>query len=214
MSTEIIAPPTFLLQAYFKDNVLNFFEQLKKKINDGNVVKSSAANPHRRECFVGNIHNLTFSVLACKCRPSEKVERNAKVVKFNLYSLSRMEQLFQAVDLIRFHKTGDITLCAPWGILKEDIDVFEKSSFVVILEYKQDYVKIFMPCGGPDPDTDVLPDWVSSIKLDKLCKVDIEKIKPIKSNGISSKITKGENWFLALRDQVEEEDYVKFHGET
>ena len=84
--------------------------------------------------------------------------RNARVVKFNLYSLSRMEQLFQAVGLIRFHKTGDITLCAPWGILKEDIDVFEKSYFVVILEYKQDYVKIFRPCAGPDPDTDVLPD--------------------------------------------------------
>lgn len=72
---------------------------------------------------------------------------------------------------------------------------------------------VFMSCGGQDPEIDEIPEWVKSVRLEDICVVDIDKVPTIKGNGLSSSIKKGENYFLALREQFEEGDIVCFKGE-
>ena len=74
--------------------------------------------------------------------------------------------------------------------------------------------KIFIPCGGPDTETDEVPGWVQSISTKDVCEnIDKGKLPVIPGNGISSEIKKGYNYFLALCDQFREGDIVVFNGE-
>ena len=75
------------------------------------------------------------------------------------------------------------------------------------------WLKSFLPCGGPDPDTDNIQPWINDIKVTSLCHIDLDTITGKKSVGISSKIKKQENWVLALKGQIEPGDLIKFNKE-
>ena len=81
-----------------------------------------------------------------------------------------------------------MTLCAPWGILNSDysqtevddadgLDVIEKGSFVVIVSRNDITTKVFIPCGGPDAETDTVPSWVEDTKITDICPIDIKKVQ-------------------------------------
>jgi len=103
----------------------------------------------------------------------------------------------------------------------DDIDItepyaftIEKGSFIIQLEdVAHDKMSIFVPCGEPNPETDETPEWVQSVLLNKICMVNVEKLPFVPSVGSCSKIDKGDNYFIARRDQFEEGDFILFNGE-
>ena len=218
---EVPEPPHAFLLNFYKQTVKNFTTYLFKRLYEVNITKSSAVNPHRRESLMGHIHRLVFTVLGKKFLRNERIEITPKQVKFHLFSLQRVYEVFSGINLCRFHKTGDTTIAAPWAYFSstyttaDDGFEIEAGSVVIIIERDaiNNTAKIFVPCGGPDPETDFLPTWVEDVKVSDICNVDIEKIPARKSEGISSQIKKNENWFIALKNQVEEGDIISFNKE-
>ena len=160
-----------------------------------------------------NIHKVVFATLGCKFNPSEKVSMSEKSISFNLFSIGRLHTLLGEADLVRVHKTGDVTLCAPWGILKEEIEGIEEGTYAVIIAEKKESFKIFVPCGGPDVDTDEVPSWVNSVRIDEICRLKVKKLPAYQSIGMASKIKKGDDSFVTLKDKIVEKDYLLFNKE-
>ena len=100
-----------------------------------------------------------------------------------------MYEVFLKIILCRFHKTGNIPVAAPWAYIKnnhntDNISIEEGSVVVVIdTDHNNNTAKIFVPCGGPDPETDCMPPSVTDVKLSEICKIDIHDIPLKKSEG-------------------------------
>ena len=120
-----------------------------------------------RELVISSTHRLAFTCcLGAKCEHSELTEIKKKYAKFSLLSISRINKVLTNTPLCRFHKNGDLTVMAPWGVLKEDITFtygdgedqqisrIEKHSFLICISETNVSCEVFMPCGGPDPETD------------------------------------------------------------
>ena len=83
-----------------------------------------------------------------------------------------------------------------------------------MLENDEKSSKIFVPCGGPDADTDEISHQVEDVKLSLLFEFDINTAPQRKSEGISSSICPGDNWFVtSKKNGIEEGDCIFFHGE-
>ena len=217
---QIPQPPEGLLRSFYNQSVSNFITYLCKRVNEVNITKSSAINPHRRESVMGNIHRLVFTVLGRNFKVNERKVITQKNVEFNIHSLERIYEVFSKINLSRFHKTGDITIAAPWAYIKSDTTVddieIEQGSIVMVININNhtNLARVFLPCGGPDPETDNIQPWVKDVKVASLCRIDLDTIPSKKSVGISSKIKKRENWFIALKGQIEPGDVIKFNKEA
>ena len=73
--------------------------------------------------------------------------------------------------------------------------------------------KVFVPSGGPEPDTDELADWVVDLKVTELIphkKIDTIPFK--KSSSMCSQLQRGDFYFVTKRGDVEECDWLHFAG--
>ena len=216
------------LRVFYTETVNNFLQILYSKIYDINIVKSSACSPFKRECLVLNVHRLVFTIIGARFLPNEISLVAEKSIESKIDSITRFLTVFNKANIIRFQKTGDLTLCAPWGALTQDLnttlalpdetmchDTIDQGSYIVVIEKDEEKMKVFIPSGGPDPDTDMVKQWVTDVKINRICvDIDMDKIPTIKSEGISSTIKVGEDWFIALRsNDLQEGDYVIFKKE-
>ena len=215
-----------ILESFFNDQLQYFLETLKKRIYDVNVAKSSNINPHKREVQIANIHRLLFSsAFEARTQTQERVENDSnKSMVYQLSSVERMYDVLGEVNLLKVTKTGDITIAAPWGILKEDFDIsnnnstcsdftVEKNSIVLLISIDDDNIQAFLPCGGPDPETDTVLPWVEEVKVSDLCHVHEESLPVIPGNGLSNNVDAGDINFLGLKGQFQEGDTVIFKKE-
>lgn len=120
---EVPALPESFLRTFYDQSVKNFLNYLCKRINDVNISKSSAINPHRRESQMGNVHKFVFLVLGRSFNFNERKENLPKSLVFNVYSVQRMFELFKKINLCRFHKTSDITIAAPWAYTTSSLEI-------------------------------------------------------------------------------------------
>ena len=204
----------------FEDYTTHLYKQIKNKIYDNNTWKSFSKRGHYRELLIPATHRTIFqnAIFSRSLKTEQFIKENGNPY-VQLDSMSRIKEVCKG-ELVRCHKNGDLTIVAPVGSLVADYVFGEgnnyintKHSYVMCLETDDTWITVFMPCGGPDPDTDEVPPWVEAISLEMLSNINVDKLPTIKSNGLSSTIKKGDEFFLCLRDQVEEGDYVIFNGE-
>ena len=206
-------------QQAFSDYKHYLVQQLAAKLYENNTWKSFSINGHTRDLNIPGIHRFVFEEFS-KETGQEKEDR----LTFN--NIKSITDSLIGVDLTRFHKNGDISIVAPWGIPLVDVIKFtddkiynnQRNSYVMCLEdglgiNNNNNIRVFLPCGGPDPETDEIPEWVENVRVDQLCNINVDRLPVQKSNGVCSKIKKGDEYFTCLKDQVEEGDYVMFNGE-
>ena len=84
---------------------------------------------------------------------------------------------------------------------------------MISLSANSENSSVFFPCGGPDADTEDVPEWVTPVSVRSICSVEESKLPITESMGISSKIEIGDNYFLAMKDQFEVGDIISFNSE-
>ena len=115
---DITLPPVAFLKNFYEEGVKNFVSFMSKRVREVNISKSNAAIPHSRECVLANTHLLTFASWGRKFTEEETTnDKTKKELKYNISSVKRIYDIFPAVELTRVHKTGDITIAAPWGVI-------------------------------------------------------------------------------------------------
>ena len=209
------------LQSFFQNSIDFFGETMTKKIYDINVLKSSNINPHCRELQINNVHRLLFeSAVGKKFKADEKSRIDDKHMEFIVNSIKRIYSVVgKNVNLVKVTKSGDITLAAPWGVLNDDVPIpdmeysIEKNTFVGLLDINETLAKVFVPCGGPDPDSDEILPWVEQVNISDICIMHDESLITLPGEGLCQKIDSGDINFLALRGQFEENDIVVFNKE-
>ena len=70
---------------------------------------------------------------------------------------------------------------------------------------------VTMPCGGPDPETDTVPDYVYEIYLDKIIDVDVTSLKFVRALRKHS-LLRNADWTVIRKDQIEEKDFICSRG--
>ena len=68
-------------------------------------------------------------------------------------------------------------------------------------------VKVFIPCGGPDPDTDQLPAWCREYRLDKLITVESNQLQFKQGQGVMSTLS-NHDWTSIPTGQVADGDFI------
>ena len=121
-----------------KDLYRNLFngtaKSVKKKLKDANTLKSNFANPHNRQVVIPGVPRLLFSALYSGLLLPKENSRKVNPGKrtsplFELKYLHRLEKVFSSDSLSKIHSGGDVTIIAPWMVLKENIVVNDTTTF-------------------------------------------------------------------------------------
>ena len=94
---------------------------MERKAKDANIVKTSTNDPHFRSVVIKNVPKLCFAkVYGSKFFKSEVLEaaENAQSPRFGSLYIDRVRSFIP--DIVRYHKSGDISIITPWFSLKED----------------------------------------------------------------------------------------------
>ena len=130
----------------------------------------------------------------------------------------RLGKVFSSESLLKIHAGGDVTIIAPWMVTTENIVVSETTTFepgrlVIPVKEIEDKLQVFIPCGGPDPDTDNLPTWCRSYNIsNELISILPEHLKYSRGVGVLTGIAK-QDWTVIKRDQVDEGDFIHVRGQ-
>lgn len=214
-------PSKEILLQFFKSSCSFLEKAAIKKIYDVNTWRNNVKGS-LREFDLENIHKLAYAHLII---PNvSTTERVGTTFEVQLSSMNRVSEVFGS-SLVRFHHNGDTTLVTPWAHLTanlkvedvsaeeaEEFDV-EKGAIVFPISIKDDVARVFIPCGGPDPETDTLPTFVRDVKVSELSTIDEDRLPATKAKGLSSKISAGENWFVAEQQSFLVGDTIVFKGE-
>lgn len=217
-------PPNSLLINFYQNQCKFLEKSVNKTLRDCSTLKSNISNPHNRECVILNVSRLVFcSVYG---RILEASERNIESIKpsasntplFELPSLERLLKFFKSSEsILKIHSGGDVSLITSWLVLKERFNVkgdlfFEGGRLVIPLKVNGDTVSVFIPCGGPDPETDQLPSWCRKYSLDDIIPVKAQQLQYRQGEGLLSAVSK-QDWTSIQKGQVNEGDYVNCRGE-
>lgn len=219
------------LEKIFKSYVENLRKIVKNKLNDNNNSKAFSVEGHQRLLTLPGHHRLTFMVMFSNAfNDSDEVveQKDKKFISISIETMERLGKLLSFCNFVRHHKNGDITIIAPWGVIDDDEAnddhddgnihlLLEKNTFFLPIKDEETYIKAFVPCGGPDPETDELPRWSRNVRLDEivpLSSISIEKVQKIASRGTTcEKISRGDDYFICMAGQIEVGDFVQFNGE-
>ena len=112
---------------------------------------------------------------------------------------------------------GSIVLACPLKYINQgtsienngDIVNVERGMLVIPIKLheEEEIFTVFVPCGGPDPETDELPEDVGDIPLSCLLSWDIKNIPGQFGRGLMDGIS-GEDYTSVLSDQVKENDFI------
>ena len=220
MVPSIMSEPSKDILLQFFNSSCSFLEKaIRKRIYDVNNWKNNVKGS-LREISLDNIHKFAYSqAIISKVSSNERVGTSFQV---KLSSMHRISDVCTS-SLVRFHHNGDMTLVAPWAHLtadfkgadaevNEQVDR-EKGTIVFPIEIKDAVTRVFIPSGGPDAETDEVPKFVRDVKVSELCDVNKDRLPTTKGKGLSSKISAGENWFVAEKQSFVVGNTVVFKGE-
>ena len=196
-----------LIQIY--NDQFSFLQKtISKKINQNNTFKQG----NKRDFTVENIHKILYSQFVIS--KVSAAERIGTTFEINFKYLDRVNDVFNCSP-VRFHYNGDITIVTPFGYCLNDIDhcnfEIEKGTIVFPLSNKNN--TFFIPCGGPDPETNEIGNHIKEIQISEICSFNEDKLPLIKAKGTSSKVSKGDNWFVAPKQNFHIGDTILFKGE-
>lgn len=119
--------------------------------------------------------------------PQEKtVQATAKSSPtFSLRSLGRLEKILISECLIKFHHGGDISIITSWLILKLPLElnagtegcILQPGRLLIPLKENENSTTVFIPCGGPDPDTDEIPSWCKLYDISDIINVKAHQLQ-------------------------------------
>ena len=230
------APSLEILIDHFNKLTINAEKSISKKLKDASSTSSNATDPHYRSVVIPGVSRLVFANLFGKTFSAEEnkvLPENLKKSSptFAIKSLQRTVAILGAAPLVKCHSSNDITAIVPWLYLNNEFKFsynttadgantsinkeayFSQGRLIIPLSFNagSNTYKVFIPCGGPDPLTDQLPDYVESYHLDEIFPVVPEQLRLNKAVGTISLIT-GQDWAVIQRDQVCEGDYVFVRG--
>ena len=180
---EMLFPPTFLLTELYKNLYDNLLNNVTKKLKDANTLKSNLASPHNRQVTITSVPRVVFTAAFSKKlilpeENSQLVMPDEKISPlFVIATLKSSWEVFGGESLVKILPGGDVTVVTPWLILTSPVitenETFDIGRLLIPLEINKDFVKVFIPCAGPDPETDETPLWCKSYTLN-----DIIPLKP------------------------------------
>ena len=223
-SSDILCPPSFMMNKLYKNLCNNLSKSVLKKLKDASTLKSNIANPHNRQVQVLNVSRLIFTGVYGKLfLPEERtVAANSKSSPlFNIQTLERLYSVFGSEYLVKFHHGGDVCLISSWLVLVSPVDVINNNGEVSIihpgrlllpLKDQGDVITVFIPCGGPDPETDQIPSWCKEYTINDLINVKPEQLHYKQGDGVLSAVA-NQNYTIIKKDQVNEGDFILIRGQ-
>ena len=126
-----------------------------------------------------------------------------------------MKSIFPNLDAARVHHYGDVTLCAPHVALMSDYGYHSKGTLLVPLEKSSKLTRCFVPCGGPDADSGMVPGWVETLSICDLWRVKEERLPNLEKGKLFADIEKKiHDFFTCGPNLVQVGDRIAFRGET
>ena len=238
-ANQMLEPSSFFTESFdladlVKDLNTSLLKSVAIKLKDSNSMKSNINNPHRRLVSVPDVHKYVFS----GCFRS-KLERHSEIslavdVDFTksspIYSLNSLRSLscvFDVKNLIKFHRSGDISIITPWCTYEpgndeictnatgEVLDFIYKKAYVIPLYTSQDVVTCLLPCAGLDPDTGDTPDWAWDIDITAVLPgISLKDFPVLKKRGDGKvSVVKGTDYVSVKSGQFDEGDYIVCRGD-
>lgn len=188
-------PGEIQLKDLYKNCHDSLLTSTRLKLKESNKMKSSLADPHSRTVIIPEIHKLVFAgAFSSKFLPTERslvgIDLKQSSPRFNLDSIIRVDEVFQGA-VTRIHGSGDTTVVTPWYHITTDEmgsnsdDFLQKGTLLLPIQQNHHTIKCFVPCAGLDPETDNIPTWCESYKInDVLPNINIKDLYPIRKAGI------------------------------
>ena len=129
---------------------------------------------------------------------------------FNITTLERLQQIIgNSRSIAKIHVADDVSIITPWLAFKapykdDGVDV-EKGRLTIPLKEIGEYVKVFIPCGGMDPDTDELPDWCEHYNISEIIEINPTQLRQRNGDEYLSAIA-NEDYTVIMKQPVEEGD--------
>ena len=175
--------------------------QIQTKIYDCN--KSNVSKGHLRTILITSSHKIMYKHLF-GTEDTVQVE-----------SIQSFQDLFPEVNTVRFHHYGDVTICAPQVVVTEDMLHHTRGTLAVPIQKTESTTLCFIPCGGPEAETGIVPYWVKDVSITEICKIDEERLPKRRGELLAKVKADGkENFFSCKKDCVEAGDKIAFHGEV
>ena len=220
-STSIVSPGSDLLKQLYSDLYNSLLRICRQKLLDCNKMRSNLADPHCKTVTVaGEVNRLVFAgVFGRKFTAEERcisgvdLQRSSPV--FNINNLTRLEEVLGG-SFVKCHHSGDISLITPWFVLNTQLndEYLLKGTLLLPIRDMGTEIRVFIPCAGLDPDTDMVPEWSKEICLKEITpQLDIKELYSLKIPGKGKiSLIKNTDYTSIISGQVKEDDYIICHG--
>ena len=148
------------------------------------------------------------------------VDLNKSSPKFNLTTISRVQEVFSGSAVVRVHSYGDLTLITPWFYVSNSSnetnnDFLQKNTLILPLNKTDGLYKCFIPCGGLDPTTDNIPPWCQSYNIkDIIPYINPMDLYSIRKPGIGKMSAVSKTDYTSIPShQVDEGDLILCRGQ-
>ena len=190
MPCSIDYPDNNQLKQLYEDLHSSLIRTSRQKLLDSNKMRCNFADPHCKTVVAGEVNRLVFAgvfgrkfTLEERCVSGTDLKRSSPM--FSIANLKRLEEVFGG-SFVKCHNSGDISLITPWFILNEQLhsEYLLKGTLLIPLEDLGVHMKVFVPCAGLDPDTDMVPEWSSEVSLQEITpNLNIKELYSLKKTG-------------------------------
>jgi hypothetical protein len=172
----------------------------------------------KKTLCIENIHKFIFSALYVP--RLDLSEETSSYLAFELSTIDRIKSVLKS-PLIKVSGKKDINMITPYSVVTVDISPKEndnihlsKGTICFPLIVNDSFTKVLVPCGGPDPETDKVPDYFDKIKINEIVDFPKEQYPIISGSGICSEITKSDNFCIVPNQDIRENDILVLKGES
>ena len=165
-------------------------------------------NGKKTTLCIENIHKFIFSALFVP--RLDLSEETSSYLAFELSTIDRVKSVLKS-PLIKVLGKKDINMITPYSYLIGDISPKEnnnmhlsKETICFPIKMNDSFTKALVPCGGPDPEADKVPDYFDEIKINEIIDFPKEQYPIIFGSGICSEITKSDNFCIVPNQYIRE----------
>ena len=207
------------------DCAKNFFELTKQKIRDFNKAKSTINDPHKRTVVSYPVHKKIYQLaLEERFVEKEKMYSTASGCSvFNIQTLTRLNDVFGAEHIIKVKPEGDILLVCTWAAVRSQSSTHDLNTGRLVIplksspginddDFNNETFEVFVPCGGPDEETNEIPEGFSQIPLhDVIPGSSLINVVPL-TKTISTKVEASDSYFSVPRGKIFDSDVISLSG--
>ena len=218
-----IAPETLLLKELYSNLCNSLTRNVKRKLRDGNSMKSNCAEPHLKTVILPDIPRLIFTGVfvprfssgSCEILSSDNAQKRSPV--FSILALDKVVDVFSANAVVKCHASGDVSIISPIHVYtQKGISPHEgltAGSLIMPVSVSDDEITFFLPCSGFDPDSNAIPAWADKINVTDIVP-SIDPTTMVKTRGIGKMSAARNTDYTSIRSgQVEIGDIIVCRGE-